>query len=165
MVFQLERNTPVNCEEPEATDCFNSVYQCLNTHPELPVRNTKIGRRVLHSIIVSSERLSVHPIQPMESVLSETSMRHHLSKLSMQEPENKAADLLLHPLDLLSEGKAYDFAIDVTLDPYYGKVTPENEKYILRGYISLASFLIFPSYPLYIQKGQERKTTRLMDHD
>jgi len=57
---------------------------------------------------MSSERLSVHSIQPMENVLSETSMRHRLSKFSMQEPENKAADRLMHPPYLLSEGEAYD---------------------------------------------------------
>ena len=159
MVFRLGQNTPFNCDELKATDCFNSVYQCLNTHLELPVRNTKIKKRVLHSIIaMSSERLSVHSLQSMENVLSETSMRHHLSKFSMQELENKAADLLLHPLDLLTKGKAYDFAIDVTLDPYYGKVTPENEKYILRGKRKKSTTRFYGYITLYTINRREKVT-------
>lgn len=121
MVSPSRRNTPLNREELRAIDCFDNVYQYLNTHLELPVRKSKIKKQVLHSLIaMSSERLSVHSIQPMDNVLSETSMRHHLSKFSIQELENIAAGLLMHPLDLLTEGKKYDFVIDITLDPYYG---------------------------------------------
>ena len=32
----------------------------------------------------------------------------------------------------LKTGKSYEFAADYTNDPYYGKIDPSNEKYVIR---------------------------------
>jgi len=42
--------------------------------------------------------------------------------------------LLQNPLKTLKTGKSYEFAIDLTDDPYYGKTDPSNKKYVIRAY-------------------------------
>jgi putative transposase len=77
---------------------------------------------------------SVHSVSKQYSdVVCETSLRYHLKKLNMEELIRSNEDILLkNPLKTLKKGKSYEFAIDLTTDPYYGKTDSANEKYVIR---------------------------------
>jgi hypothetical protein len=47
--------------------------------------------------------------------------------------ESNEKILLQEVKKTLKTGKSYDFAIDLTNDPYYGKIDPSNEKYVIGG--------------------------------
>lgn len=76
---------------------------------------------------------SIHSITGLlENAPCETSLRYHLKKLDMDELEEKSAAIFAHTIhQVLEPGNAYQFAIDYTNDPYYGKTTDENESYVL----------------------------------
>ncbi len=60
-------------------------------------------------------------------------MRRHLNKFAIDELVLIYSKLLLQgPLKNLNPGKKYEFAIDYTNDPYYGKIDTSNEKYVIR---------------------------------
>ncbi len=77
---------------------------------------------------------SVHSISKhYKGVPCETSMRRHLNKFAIDEPVLIYSKLLLQgPLKNLNPEKKYEFAIDYTNDPYYGKIDTSNEKYVIR---------------------------------
>lgn len=61
-------------------------------------------------------------------------MRHHISKLNMEHLEKKNMEILAEiVLPLVPIDKPHEFSMDFTDDPYYGKVTPENEEYVVGG--------------------------------
>ena len=66
---------------------------------------------------------SVHSITGfLEQVPCETSFQYHLKKLPMNDLEQKSTAILTHFVHhVLKPGNAYQFAIDYTNDPYYGR--------------------------------------------
>jgi putative transposase len=77
---------------------------------------------------------SVHSVSKQyQDVACETSLRYHLKKLNMEELIKSNEKILLQELiNTLKTGKSYEFAIDLTDDPYYGKTDSSNEKYGFR---------------------------------
>ena len=53
-------------------------------------------------------------------------MRYHLNKLSIQDLESVSSRILTEYVDtVLKRGQSYQFAINYTHDPYYGKKNEE----------------------------------------
>jgi putative transposase len=79
---------------------------------------------------MSVDKNSVHSVSKQyHNVACETSLRYHLKKLNMEELIKSNEKILLQELlKTLKTGKSYEFAIDLTDDPYYGKIDLTNEK-------------------------------------
>lgn len=80
-------------------------------------------------------RLSVHSLCMVASKIPcETSFRYHLSKVDLPTLERINSQILLSIAGpLLKKGYKYQFAIDLTNDPYYGDTDETNEDYIILG--------------------------------
>ena len=99
-----------------------------------------VNRRSIHSI---SQSLVMAP--------SETSLRHHLKKLNIDDLELLNSQILTHNVDkVLKIGHSYQFAIDFTHDPYYGTIVEENEDYVLRNRLKKSTTEFYSYITLYV---------------
>ena len=63
----------------------------------------------------------------MANIPSETTIRRNLKKLSMKELERKNTTILTHHTEgLRVPGQSYEFAIDITNNPYYAEIEEKN---------------------------------------
>jgi len=76
---------------------------------------------------------SIHSIsQTIRAGVCETSLRHHLRKLEIEDLERANTAILAFYIDqILKKGESYQFAIDYTHDPYYGTTTSANEDFVI----------------------------------
>ena len=70
--------------------------------------------------------------------------------------------LLKYPLKTLKKGKSYEFAIDLTNDPYYGKTDSSNEKYVIRSQAKKSTKSFYSYISLYITNKKERFTVSVL---
>src|SRR5665811_545257 len=75
------------------------------------------------------DKNSVHSVSKQyQDVACETSLRYNLKKLNMEELIKSNEKIFLQELiKTLKTGKSYEFAIDFTDDPYYGKTDYSND--------------------------------------
>ncbi len=67
-------------------------------------------------------KTSVHSVSKQyENVARETSIRYHLKKSDIEELIQSNEKILLQDPKILKTSKSYEFAVDFTNDPYYGK--------------------------------------------
>ena len=64
--------------------------------------------------------------------------------------------------ETLKTGKIYDFAIDLTNDPYYGKMDSSNEKYVIGGQAKKSTNSFYSYISLYITNPHERFTVSVL---
>jgi putative transposase len=115
--------------------CIDSVLEPLTSHITLRIYDSLTSEDVIHTVVnMAVNKSSVHSVSKQYSdVACETSLRYHLKKLNMEELIRSNENILLkNPLKTLKKGKGYEFAIDLTNDPYYGKTDSANEKYVIR---------------------------------
>ena len=109
----------------KSKECSDLAVNALNRNLNIPI-NGKLSQKTLFQTItgMSVNRLSIHSIgNIVQKVPCETSIRHHLSKLDLSTLESMNSQILTYGTDtLLKRGKKYQFAIDLTNDPYYGKI-------------------------------------------
>jgi len=70
--------------------------------------------------------------------------------------------LLQEPIKTLKTGKSYEFAIDLTDDPYYGKIDSSNEKYVISGQAKKSTNSFYAYISLYITNKNERFTVSVL---
>jgi len=71
--------------------------------------------------------------------------------------------LLVEPvLDLIPKGKECIFAIDTTLDPYYGDITPQNKEYVLGSQMKKSTTTFYGYITLYMIKGDRNLTLSVL---
>src|SRR5665648_829950 len=88
-----------------------------------------------------------------QDVACETSLRYHLKKLNMEELIKSNEKILLQELiKTLKTSKSYEFANDLTDDPYYGKTDSSNEKYVIHGQAKKSTNSFYSYASLYITK-------------
>ncbi len=115
--------------------CIDSVLEPLTSHITLKINGSLTSEDVIRTVVnMAVNKSSVHSVSKQYSyVACETSLRYHLKKLNMEELIRSNENILLkYPLKTLKKGKSYEFAIDLTNDPYYGKTDSSNEKYVIR---------------------------------
>lgn len=116
-------------------ECFKRVVSALNNTVEIQIRGKLTQKKVIETVVgMASNQGSIHSTtNSLDDVPCETSMRHHLQKLDFDLLQERNVEILTsETISLLNPGKAYKFAIDFTLDPYYGHQTQENSEYIVR---------------------------------
>ena len=115
-------------------ECCARVVVALDHHLTIPIQGQFTQTDVFDTLVgMAAMHQSIHSITGLlENAPCETSLRYHLKKLDMDELEEKSAAIFAHTIhQVLEPGNAYQFAIDYTNDPYYGKTTDENESYVL----------------------------------
>ena len=110
------------------------------------------------------DKNSVHSISKRyQKVPCETSIRHHLKELNVDELiESNEKILMQMPIENLKTGKKYEFAIDYTNDPYYGKVDTSNDKYVIRGQAKKSTNSFYSYMSLYIINKNKRFTIAVL---
>lgn len=135
MAHQLKSNPATNCPSISEKECFRRVVSALDNILEIPIRGKLTQRKVIETVVgMASNQGSIHSTTKcLVDVPCETSMRHHLQKLDFELLQEKNVEILTSDtISLLNPEKTYRFAIDFTLDPYYGNQTQENSEYIVR---------------------------------
>jgi hypothetical protein len=135
VAYQLKSNPATNCPSISERECFKRVVSALDKFLEIPIRGKLKQRKVIETVVgMASNQGSIHSTtNSLVDVPCETSMRYHLQKLDFDFlQENNVEILTSDAISILKPGKAYKFAIDFTLDPYYGNQTEENSEYIVR---------------------------------
>jgi putative transposase len=70
--------------------------------------------------------------------------------------------LLQEVVKSLKTGKSYEFAVDYTNDPYYGKTDSSNEKYVIRSQAKKSTNSFYSYASLYITNKNERFTLSVL---
>ncbi len=70
--------------------------------------------------------------------------------------------LLQEIIETLKTGKSYEFAVDYTNDPYYGKKDSSNEKYVIGGQAKKSTNSFYSYVSLYIINKNERFTLSVL---
>ncbi|HOV68366.1 MAG TPA: ISH3 family transposase, partial [Methanoregulaceae archaeon] len=115
--------------------CFDPAVAAQDQHMGIPIRGSLTQTTVSCTLVgMAAMQQSIHSNSPLlERIPCENSLWYHLGTLGMTDLVAMNTAILGHPLSpVLTPGKAYTFAIDVTNDPYYGTVVPENERDIIR---------------------------------
>jgi len=165
MDISLKRNQRVI--EPVITekDCFSRTINALTNNLVLPIRGKLSQRSIFETIVgMASNQESIHSIsQSLEGVPCETSLRHHLNKLDFDSLQDKNVEILTSDaISILNPEKPYKFAIDFTLDPYYGKETPKNKDYIVRSKQKKSTNDFYGYATLYIINKHKQLTLSIL---
>ena len=122
--------------ELKSKECIDLVLQPLKYHVTIKVNGSLTSEDIFRTVVsMAVDNNSVHSVSKQyQDVACETSLRYHLKKLNMEELIKSNEKILLQELiKTLKTGKSYEFAIDLTDDPYYGKTDSSNEKYVIHG--------------------------------
>ncbi len=145
--------------------CIDLVLQPLTSHVTIKINGSLTSEDVLRTVVsLAVDKNSVHSVSKQySSVACETSLRYHLNKLNMEELILSNENILLqNPLKTLKTGKSYEFAIDLTNDPYYGKTDSSNEKYVIRSQAKKSTNSFYSYISLYITNKNERFTVSVL---
>ena len=151
--------------ELKSKKCIDTVLRPLSDHVTIKINGSLTGEDVYRTVIsMSVNRNSVHSVQSRyQDVACETSLRYHLKKLNMEELIKSNEKILLQEVvKTLKTGKSYEFAVDYTNDPYYGKTDSSNEKYVIRSQAKKSANSFYSYASLYITNKNERFTLSVL---
>ncbi len=150
--------------ELKPKQCIDAVLEPVRQYPHQDQWQT-CRQHVLHTAVsMAVNNASVHSISKhYKEAPCETSMRHHLNKLAIDELILINSRLLLQgPLKNLNPKKTYEFAIDYTNDPYYGEIDTSNEKYVIRSQAKKSTNSFYSYVSLSIINKNERFTISVL---
>ncbi|AKB70029.1 ISH3 family transposase [Methanosarcina mazei] len=145
--------------------CIDLVLQPLTSHVTIKINGSLTSEDIIRTVVsLAVDKNSVHSVSKQYSAVAcETSLRYHLKKLNMEELILSNENILLqNPLKTLKTGKGYEFAIDLTNDPYYGKTDLSNEKYVIRSQAKKSTNSFYSYISLYIINRNERFTVSVL---
>ncbi|MCS3924917.1 ISH3 family transposase [Methanosalsum natronophilum] len=88
---------------------------------------------------------------------------NHLKKINLEELIHANQSILLQDIvGTLKPEKKYEFAIDFTNDPYYGKIDSSNEKYVIRSQAKKSTNSFYSYVSLSIINKNERYTLAVL---
>jgi putative transposase len=146
-------------------ECSRMVVDALDHHLTIPIQGSLNQKNILEALTgIAAQRLSIHSINlTTEQVPCETSFRYHLAKLDLEDLEEINHKILTNSTHtVLEPGKSYQFAIDYTLDPYYGGVTKENEQFIIRSKSRKSTTKFYSYVTLYTLTRNHRITLSVL---
>jgi len=158
---QRKKTTCRKNSDLKPKECCAHAVAALDQHLNIPIQGRLTQTDLFQALVgMAAMNQSVHSITGLlERVPCETSFRYHLKKLDMDDLEQKSAAILAHfAHHVLKPGKAYQFAIDYTNDPYYGKTTGENEPYIIRSKRKKSTNEFFSYVTLYVTTKDRQMT-------
>ena len=145
----------------KSKECSDLAVNALNHNLNIPI-NGKLSQKTLFQTIIGMavNRLSIHSIGNfVQKGPCETSIKYHLAKLDLPTLESVNSQILMNPADsILKKGKKYQFAIDLTNDPYYGKIDDTNADYIIRSKMKKSTTYFYSYVSLYTIRKGERLT-------
>ena len=139
--------------ELKSKECINAVLQPLKDHVTIKINGSLTCEDIFRTAVnMAVNKNSVHSVSKQyQDVACETSLRYHLRKLNMEELIKSNEMILFQKLiENLKSGKSYEFAIDLTDDPYYGKIDLSNEKYVISGQAKKSTNSFYSYISLYI---------------
>lgn len=151
--------------ELKSKECIDAVLQPLKDHVTIKINGSLTCEDIFRTVVnMSVNKNSVHSVSKQyQDVACETSLRYHLRKLNMEELIKSNEMILLQELiKNLKPGKSYEFAIDLTDDPYYGKIDFSNEKYVISGQAKKSTNSFYSYISLYITNKNERFTVSVL---
>ena len=151
--------------ELRSKECIDNVLQPLIDHINLPINGSLTSKDLYHTIIsMAVDKNSVHSISKRyQNVPCETSIRYHLKKLNINELiESNEKILMQMAIKNLKPDKEYEFAIDYTNDPYYGKIDTSNDKYVIRGQAKKSTNSFYSYISLYTINKNKRFTIAVL---
>jgi len=149
----------------KSKECIDFVLQPLNDHVTIKVNGSLTSEDIFRTVVsMAVDKNSVHSVSKQyQYVACETSLRYHLKKLNMEELIKSNEKILLQELiKTLKNDKSYEFAIDLTDDPYYGKTDSSNEKYVIHGQAKKSTNSFYSYASLYITNKNERFTVSVL---
>ena len=147
--------------ELKSKKCVDYVLQPLKDHVTIKINGSLTCEDIFRTIVnMAVNKTSVHSVSKhYQNVSCETSLLYHLKKLDIEKLIPSNEKILLHELiKTLKTGKSYEFAIDLTDDPYYGKIDSSNEKYVISGQAKKSTNSFYSYISLYITNKKERFT-------
>ena len=151
--------------ELKSKECINAVLQPLKDHVTIKINGSLTCEDIFRTAVnMAVNKNSVHSVsRQYQDVACETSLRYHLRKLNMEELIKSNEMILFQKLiENLKSGKSYEFAIDLTDDPYYGKIDLSNEKYVISGQAKKSTNSFYSYISLYITNKNERFTVSVL---
>ena len=149
----------------KSKECIDFVLQPLKDHVTIKVNGSLTSEDIFRTVVsMAVDKNSVHSVSKQyQYVACETSLRYHLKKLNMEELIKSNEKILLQELiKTLKNDKSYEFAIDLTDDPYYGKTDSSNEKYVIHGQAKKSTNSFYSYASLYITNKNERFTVSVL---
>jgi putative transposase len=149
----------------KSKECIDFVLQPLKDHVTIKVNGSLTSEDIFRTVVsMAVDKNSVHSVSKQyQDVACETSLRYHLKKLNMEELIKSNEKILLQELiKTLKNDKSYEFAIDLTDDPYYGKTDSSNEKYVIHGQAKKSTNSFYSYASLYITNKNERFTVSVL---
>lgn len=151
--------------ELKSKECIDAVLQPLKDHVTIKINGSLTCEGIFRTVVnMSVNKNSVHSVSKQyQDVACETSLRYHLKKLNMEELIKSNEKILLQELiKTLKTDKSYEFAVDLTNDPYYGKTDLSNEKYVIRSQAKKSTNSFYSYISLYITNKNERFTVSVL---
>ena len=151
--------------ESKSKECIDLVLQPLKDHVTIKVNGSLTSEDIFRTVVsMAVDKNSVHSVSKQyQDVACETSLRYHLKKLNMDELIKSNEKILLQEVvKTLKTGKNYEFAVDYTNDPYYGKTDSSNEKYVIRSQAKKSTNSFYSYASLYITNKNERFTLSVL---
>jgi len=165
MSFSLSKPGSSHKVELKSKECIDSVLRPLKDHVTIKINGSLTSEDIFRTVVnMAVNKTSVHSVSKhYQDVACETSLLYHLKKLNMEELIKSNDKILLQELvKTLKTGKSYEFAIDLTDDPYYGKIDSSNEKYIISGQAKKSTNSFYSYVSLYITNKNERFTVSVL---
>ena len=151
--------------ELRSKECIDAVLQPLKDHIAIKINGSLTSEDIFHTVVnMAVNKGSVHSVSKQyQNVACETSLRHHLKKLDIEELVQSNEKILIQSfIKTLKTNKSYEFAVDYTNDPYYGKTDSSNEKYVIRGQAKKSTNSFYSYISLYIITRNERFTISVL---
>ncbi len=149
----------------KSKDCVDRVLQPLVDHIDIKINGSLSSRDLYQTVLnMAANKNSIHSVSKRyHNARSETSIWHHLNKLDMDELIQTNEQILTQDcIKSLKPSKKYEFAIDYTNDPYYGKIDSSNNKYVIRGQTKKSTNSFYSYVSLYIITKNERFTVSVL---
>jgi putative transposase len=151
--------------ELKSKECIDYVLQPLKDHVTIRINGSLTCEDIFRTVVnMAVNKISVHSVSKhYQNVACETSLLYHLKKLDIEKLIQSNEKILLQELiKTLKTGKNYEFAIDLTDDPYYGKIDSSNEKYVISGQAKKSTNSFYSYISLYITNKNERFTVSVL---
>ncbi|WP_292468366.1 ISH3 family transposase [Methanolobus sp.] len=165
--MSLLASNPNTCAKVELRpkECIDTVLKSLTDNITININGSLTCKDLFYTAIcMAVENSSIHSISKhYQQIPCETSTRYHLRKLNLEELIRINKKILLQgPINTLKTEKKYEFAIDFTNDPYYGKTNSSNENYVIRSQAKKSTNSFYSYASLSIINKNERFTISVL---
>lgn len=167
MVLRSRGKSCSNKDHVRPKECCSLTVAALNTHLSIPIRGNLEQAELFQTLVgMASIGQSIHSIsQTIRAGVCETSLRHHLRKLEIEDLERANTAILAFYIDqILKKGESYQFAIDYTHDPYYGTTTSANEDYVIHSKRKKSTKDFYSYVTLYVITKDRQLTLAVYPH-